>query len=222
MTGREGRYTRAVSEAWFITLEGPDGSGKTLVAARLADELRARGRSVVLTREPGGSTVGDQVRSIVLDHRPEDPPLDHRADALLFAAGRAQHVAEVIEPALARGEIVISARYADSSLAYQGFGLGLPLAELRRIQEFATGGRWPDLTLLLDLPVEVGLARKQDDEQTRFEAGFDLAYHRRVRDGFLAMAAAEPGRYRVVDATLPVEAVVEACLTAALGLLGAG
>jgi len=211
-----------VSEAWFITLEGPDGSGKTLVAARLADELRARGRTVVLTREPGGSTVGDRVRSIVLDHRPEDPPLDHRADALLFAAGRAQHVAEVIEPALARGDVVVSARYADSSLAYQGYGLGLPLDELRRIQEFATRGRWPDLTLLLDLPVEVGLARKQDDEQTRFEAGFDLAYHRRVRDGFLAMAAADPGRYRIVDATLPVESVVDACLSAALELLDAG
>lgn len=211
-----------MSEAWFITLEGPDGSGKTLVAARLADELRARGRTVVLTREPGGSTVGDRVRSIVLDHRPEDPPLDHRADALLFAAGRAQHVAEVIEPALARGDVVVSARYADSSLAYQGYGLGLPLDELRRIQEFATRGRWPDLTLLLDLPVEVGLARKQDDEQTRFEAGFDLAYHRRVRDGFLAMAAADPGRYRIVDATLPVESVVDACLSAALELLDAG
>ena len=211
-----------MSEAWFITLEGPDGSGKTLVAARLADELRARGRTVVLTREPGGSTVGDRVRSIVLDHRPEDPPLDHRADALLFAAGRAQHVAEVIEPALARGDVVVSARYADSSMAYQGYGLGLPLDELRRIQEFATRGRWPDLTLLLDLPVEVGLARKQDDEQTRFEAGFDLAYHRRVRDGFLAMAAADPGRYRIVDATLPVESVVDACLSAALELLDAG
>ena len=206
----------------FITLEGPDGSGKTLVANRLADELRARGRTVVLTREPGGTAVGDRVRSIVLDHHPDDPALDHRADALLFAAGRAQHVAEVIEPALARGEVVVSARYADSSMAYQGYGLGLPLDELRRIQDFATGGRWPDLTLLLDLPVEVGLARKQDDEQTRFEAGFDLAYHRRVRAGFLAMAAGEPERYRIIDATLPVEAVIGACLTAALELLDAG
>lgn len=208
-----------MSAGWFITLEGPDGSGKTLVAARLADALGALGRRVVLTREPGGSTVGDRVRSMVLDHHPEDPPLDHRADALLFAAGRAQHVAEVIEPALARGDVVISARYADSSMAYQGYGLRLPLTELRRIQDFATGGRWPDLTLLLDLPVEVGLARKQDDEQTRFEAAFDLAYHRRVRDGFLAMAAAEPERYRVIDATLPVETVIERCLAETLAVL---
>ena len=180
---------------------------------------RRAGRRVVLTREPGGTAVGDRVRSIVLDHHPDDPPLDHRADALLFAAGRAQHVAEVIEPALAGGDVVISARYADSSMAYQGYGLGLPLDELRRIQAFATGGRWPDLTLLLDLPVEVGLARKQDDEQTRFEAGFDLAYHQRVRDGFLAMAAAEPERYRVVDATQPVEHVIERCLAETLAIV---
>ena len=198
----------------FITLEGPDGSGKTLVSRLLRDRLVARGAAVLLTREPGGTTLGDRIRAMVLDYSPSDPWLAPRADALLFAAGRAQHVAEVIEPALARGETVICARYADSSLAYQGYGLGLPLAEMRALQEFATGGRWPDLTLLLDIPVVAGLARKQRDEQTRFEAGFDAAYHERVRSGYLAMAAAEPERWVVIDATAPVEAVVERALAA--------
>ncbi|MFI5254771.1 MAG: dTMP kinase, partial [Candidatus Limnocylindrales bacterium] len=153
---------------WFITLEGPDGGGKTLVSRLVSERLAADGQPVLLTREPGGTDIGERIRHIVLDHDPSDPWLAPRADALLFAAARAQHVAEVIEPALARGEIVVCARYADSSLAYQGYGLGLPLDEMRRLQEFATGGRWPDLTVLLDLPVEVGLARKQSDEQTRF------------------------------------------------------
>lgn len=202
----------------FITIEGPDGGGKTLVAAALRDTLVARGVRVRLTREPGGTSVGDRVRSIVLDHVPDDPPLGARADALLFAAARAQHVTEVIEPALAGGESVICARYADSSVAYQGYGLGLPLAEVLTLQAFATGGLQPDRTLLLDLPVEVGLARKQADEQTRFEAGFDLTYHRRVRNGFLEIAASEPDRFRVIDATAPVEAVTGAALEAVLEL----
>ena len=184
------------------------------------DRLVAGGATVLLTREPGGTTLGERIRSMVLDYAPSDPWLAPRADALLFAAGRAQHVAEVIEPALGRGEIVVCARYADSSLAYQGFGLELPLAEVRALQEFATGGRWPDLTVLLDIPVEVGLARKQRDEQTRFEAGFDRAYHERVRAGYLAMAAAEPRRWVVLDATAAVETVVEGVLAAIDGLVG--
>ncbi len=209
----------AARRGLFVTIEGPDGGGKTLVAAALRDALEARAVTVRLTREPGGTSVGDRVRSIVLDHVPDDPPLGARADALLFAAARAQHVTEVIEPALARGETVICARYADSSVAYQGYGLGLPLADVLALQTFATGGLRPDLTLLLDLPVEVGLARKQADEQTRFEAGFDLTYHRRVRDGFLAIAAAEPDRFRVIDATAPVEVVIGIALGAVLELL---
>lgn len=211
---------RSAGRGWFITVEGPDGSGKTHVAAAVRDALAARGIPARLTREPGGTAVGDRVRAILLEHAPDDPPLAPRADALLFAAARAQHVAEVIEPALARGEIVLCARYADSTLAYQGYGLGLPLGELRALQEFATGGRWPDLTVLLDIPVEVGLARKQDDEQTRFEAAFDVAYHRRVREGFLTLAAAEPARWVVIDATAPVKMVVELTLAAILRLIG--
>jgi len=202
----------------FISIEGPDGGGKTLIAAALRDALEGRGIRVRLTREPGGTSVGDRVRSIVLDHVPDDQPLAARADALLFAAARAQHVNEVIEPALARGETVICARYADSSVAYQGYGLGLPLDDVVALQAFATGGLLPDRTLLLDLPVEVGLARKQDDERTRFEAGFDVTYHRRVRGGFLAIAAAEPNRYRTIDATAPVDAVLDAALDAVLDL----
>jgi dTMP kinase len=205
---------------WFITVEGPDGSGKTLVAALVRDALAARGIVARLTREPGGTAVGERVRAILLEHAPDDPPLAPRADALLFAAARAQHVAEVIDPAVARGELVLCARYADSTLAYQGYGLGLPLDELRELQRFATGGRSPDLTVLLDIPVEVGLARKQHDEQTRFEAAFDVAYHRRVRRGFLALAAAEPDRFVIIDATAPIDGVVAATLEAILRLLG--
>ena len=204
---------------WFITVEGPEGSGKTLVAALVRDALVSQGRVVVLSREPGGTAVGDQVRAIVLDHAPDERPIAPRTDALLFAAARAQHVAEVIEPALARGELVLCARYADSSLAYQGFGGGLPLDELRALQAFATGGCAPDLTIVLDVPVEVGLARKQADEQTRFEAVFDLSFHRRARDGFLALAAAEPERFVVIDATARLETVVERTLEAILARL---
>ena len=145
------------------------------------------------TREPGSTPLGEQVRRLVLD---TEPKIDRTGltDALLFAASRAQHVAEVIRPALARGAIVVCDRYLDSSMAYQGAGSGLPMDELAAVQRFATGGLVPDLTILLDLPVEVGLARKSA-EVTRFEAFQDHAYHERVRAAFLAFAAAEPARY---------------------------
>ena len=202
----------------FITLEGPDGSGKSSLMPRLAEILRARGCDVLTTREPGSTPLGEQMRRLVLD---TEPRIDRtgRADALLFAASRAQHVAEVIEPALARGAVVICDRYADSSLAYQGAGSGVPMDELRAVQHFATGGLAPDLTILLDLPVEAGLGRKAD-EVTRFEAYQDLAYHERVRAAFLGFAAAEPDRYVVVDATGD-EAAVLAGAVAALDRLPA-
>jgi dTMP kinase len=205
---------------WFITVEGPDGAGKTLVAERLRDALVGRGFDVLQTREPGGTAVGEQVRHIVLDHAPGDAPHDPRTDALLFSAGRAQLVAEVIRPALARGALVLGARHVDSTLAYQGYGGGLSQATLRELQEFATDGLRPDLTLLLDVPVEVGLARKQADEQTRFEAAFDVAFHRRVRAGYLELAAAEPDRFAVIDATAPVDDVVARGLAAILARIG--
>ncbi len=205
------------SRGVFITLEGPDGSGKSSLLPRLADELRAGGREIVTTREPGSTPLGERIRSLVLD---TEPKIDRtgRADALLFAAARAQHVAEVIEPALARGAIVVCDRYADSSLAYQGVGSGVPLDELRVVQRFATGGLSPDLTILLDLPVDVGLGRKAD-EITRFEAYQDRAYHERVRQAFLDFAAEEPGRYAIVDAARPPEDVLQAAVEVVRGRL---
>lgn len=195
----------------FVTVDGPDGGGKTTQARRLAEALRAGGAAVLLTREPGGTALGDRVRSILLDNETGvHAPI---ADALLFNAARAQHVAEVILPALAAGTTVICARYADSTLAYQGYGGGLSLSDLRAIQAVATQGLRPDLTILLDVPPETGLGRKAD-EQTRFETEFDMAFHQRVRDGFLEMARQEPDRYRVIDATQPEDLVFQWVLAA--------
>lgn len=196
----------------FITLEGPDGSGKSSLLPRLAARLRARGLDVVTTREPGSTPLGERIRAILLD---TEPKIDRtgRADALLFAAARTQHVEEVIRPALARGAVVLCDRYADSSMAYQGAGSQIPADEMRALQQFATGGLWPDLTILLDLPVEAGLARKSD-EITRFEAFQDLAYHERVRAAFLGFVAAEPHRYAIVDATAAPDAVLAAAVAA--------
>jgi dTMP kinase len=195
---------------WLVTIEGPDGGGKTSQALRLRDRLLAAGVEVVLTREPGGTSVGEQIRRILLD--PTIGHLDPATDALLFNAARARLVREVIRPALDRGATVISTRFADSTIAYQGYGAGVPLPDLRAMEKAATGGLVPDLTILLDLPVEIGLSRKSGHEVTRFETEFDVDFHRRVRDGFLAMANAEPDRFVVIDATLPkdeVEAAVE-------------
>jgi dTMP kinase len=201
---------------WFVTVEGPDGSGKTLQAERLRSRAVAAGMPCLLTREPGGTWAGERIREILLGAASTNERLAPRADALLFSAGRAQLVDEVVRPGLARGELVVDARHADSTLAYQGFGRGLPVEELRTIQRFATGGLRPDLTILLDLPAEVGLARKSIDERNRFEAGFDLDFHRRVRDGYLALAAAEPERFAVVDGAGEPDGV----FVAILGALG--
>jgi dTMP kinase len=204
----------------FITLEGPEGAGKTLQARRLVEALETRGRRARLTREPGGTALGEQIRSIVLARVTDGTTgMEPRADALLFNAARAQLVAEVIRPALASGEIVVCARYADSTLAYQGYGAGLPLPELRAVAEVATGGLVPDGTILLDISPEVGLRRKAEESRNRFEAAFDLDFHRRVRAGFLELAGAEPARWRVVDAERDVEAVFADVLEAAEAIL---
>ena len=190
----------------FISFEGPDGSGKSTQIELLASALRASGHEVVTVREPGGTPAGEKVRAILLGEGGA-VSVDPRADALLFNASRAQLVADVIEPALARGAIVIADRFADSTLAYQGYGSGLPLDALRAIITFATAGRTPDLTLLLDLAADQGLARKSGSGRTRFEDGFDAAFHARVADGFRALAAAEPTRWRLLDASAAPEAL---------------
>jgi dTMP kinase len=214
------RYTPAVTpndarqRGWFVTLEGPDGAGKTTQAERLGNRATDAGFEVVLTREPGGTPAGERVRDILL-RRDRVGRLDPRTDALLFNAARAQLVAEVIRPALDRRALVISTRFADSTLAYQGHGGGLPLDELRALERFATNGLRPDLTILLDLPVEVGLARKSGLEVTRFESDFDVDFHRRVRDGFLALATDDPARFVVIDAAMPPDDVAAAVAVAA-------
>lgn len=173
----------------LIAFEGGEASGKSTQAALLADALGA-----VLTREPGGTSVGEQIRALLLDRL--GPALDARAEALLMAAARAQHVAEVVRPALDGGRQVVCDRYAHSSLAYQGYGRGLPLDEVRRLSAWATGDLWPDVVVLLEVPDEVARARMGAPD--RFEAE-DAAFHDRVRDGYRQLAAGDPERWRVVD-----------------------
>jgi dTMP kinase len=194
-----------VSRGLFVTLEGGDGSGKTTQAELLEQWLVERGRTVVRTREPGGTDVGIEVREIVLHHRGDIAP---RAEALLYAADRAHHVATVVRPALERGHVVIQDRYVDSSVAYQGAGRVLDPHEVRQLSEWATEGLMPDLTLLFDLPPEV--ARKRlDGVRTRYdrlEAEAE-AFHDRVRAAYLEIAESYPARIAVIDATDPVEAI---------------
>ncbi|HVA85642.1 MAG TPA: dTMP kinase [Candidatus Saccharimonadales bacterium] len=211
---------RPNGRGWFITIEGPEGSGKTSQAERLLAAGRAAGVPVALVREPGGTPVGERIRSLLLNADPASVPIGPRADALLFNAARAQLVADVIEPKLAIGWLVISIRFSDSTLAYQGYGAGLPLDDLRSLERFATGGLRPDRTILLDLPVEIGLARKRGVEETRFESTFAVTFHRRVREGFLALAAAAPDRFVVLDATRSPEAVAADVRAAVQGITG--
>jgi len=209
----------------FITLEGPDGSGKTTAARHLAEWLRSRGVAALLTGEPGGTPLGDEIRRIVLHHRGVADDLDPRADALLFAAQRAQHVARLIRPALQRGEWVICARFADSSLAYQGAGYGIDEEAMRRLQGFATDGLAPDLTILIDVPVEVGLGRKRHGQWNRFEDTEGAAFFEAVRAAYLGLAAAEPERFRVIDGsgTVPeVDEVVQGLVEPLLAEAGIG
>ena len=201
MTGGKGR---------FITIEGPDGSGKTTQVELLAERLRSTGHDVLVTREPGGTRLGEQLREILLARNRGVESTDALTDAFLFEAARRQLIRLVIHPALADGKVVVCGRYSDSTFAYQGYGAGAPLDMLRAIDAVATEGFRPDLTILLDLPVEMGLARKGPDDVTRFEAEHDVAFHRRVRAGFLALASEEPERFAVVDATFPAHAVAAA------------
>lgn len=192
----------------FITFEGPEGSGKSVQTRILAERLRAHGLAVLQTHEPGGTPLGAELRKLLLDR--EELALSSRAEALLMNASRAQLVERVIHPALERGEVVVCDRFADSTLAYQGAGRGLDGQELRAVISFATAGFQPDMTMLLDLPVEVGLARKHaQDQKNRFEAE-TLAFHRRVRSAYQSLAEADPQRWRCLDATQSVPCLADA------------
>jgi dTMP kinase len=185
----------------FITFEGIDGSGKSTQLRMLASELRLRGHEVVATREPGGTPLGKRVRKLVLDAEEQVDPL---AELLLYAADRAQHVRRLVRPALESGHFVLSDRYADATVAYQGAGRGFPEEIVLEVVALATGGLMPDLTLIFDLTVEESVRRAEQrslkgDKRDRLDAE-DAAFHTRVRDAYLRIAAAEPERVHVVDA----------------------
>jgi len=200
----------------FVTFEGPEGGGKTTQLDLLAEYLRQRGLDVLVTREPGGTAIGDRVRAVLLD--PMHTEMRPSSEFLLFSAARAQHVEQVILPHLKRGGIVLCDRFADASLAYQGYGHQLDLDVLRLITRFATGGLIPDLTLLLDVPVKVGLRRKaggDGDAWNRMEQK-EIDYHQRVRQGYLALAAQEPERWLTLDARAEPETIQTAIRQAVL------
>jgi dTMP kinase len=203
----------------FITLEGPEGSGKTSQLPALADYLRKAGFEVVVTREPGGTTVGDQIREVLMNL--ENISILPRTEILLFLAARAQHVEGLIRPALQAGKLVLCDRFGDSTLAYQGYGHETDLETLRFLLNYSTGGLQPDLTLLLDVPVKAGLERKLDniEEWNRLDA-YAEAFHERVRLGYLSLAAQEPDRWVVIDATQNKAQVQQAMRKAILSRLG--
>ncbi|WP_373694919.1 dTMP kinase [Kineococcus terrestris] len=207
----------------FVALEGGDGSGKSTQVRLLAEHLAGTGREVVVTREPGGTELGREVRALVLA-APGGPALDPRAEALLFAADRAQHVAQVVRPALARGAVVVTDRYVDSSLAYQGAGRALAVDEVERLSAWATAGLLPDLTVVLDVDPATAAARRGRDTsragEDRLEAE-SRAFHARVREQFLLLARRDPARYLVLDATAPADVVAARVRGRVAELLGA-
>ena len=201
----------------FITFEGPEGGGKSTHIRLLAQRLRAEGRTVLVTREPGGTPLAEKIRGLVREEL-DDPPVT-RSEVLLFLAARAQVVSQVIRPALARGEWVLCDRFADSTFAYQGYGRGIDVGLLRNFNDFATEGLVPDLTILLDVPLEVSrsrLAARQAATATaadRIEQAGTM-FHRRLREGFLELAQAEPKRFAVIDSSGGVEQVAAAVAAA--------
>ncbi len=202
----------------FVAFEGGEGSGKSTQVQRLVAVVEGCGREVLATREPGATRIGPAIRSLLLD--PVYTGLSPRAEALLYAANRAEHVAEVIEPALAQGVVVLCDRYIDSSLAYQGAGRPLEADTVELVNTWATGGLLPDLTVLLDVDPEVGLVRA-GAVPDRVEAE-PLEFHQAVRRGFLALAARAPERYLVLDASLSVDVIAATVTERVVGLLGGG
>jgi dTMP kinase len=190
----------------FITFEGPEGAGKTTVMQRIAEKLRAEGRTVVSTREPGSGSVGMQIREILL----HSGAIDSRCELFLFLADRANHVTTVVRPALEKGDVVLCDRYSDSTVVYQAHARGLDPMGIRELNAFATDGLTPDMTLLLDLDPEIGLKRLITKDRLDAEP---IMFHRRVREGFLVEAKREPHRWHVVDATKTVEQVEFLCFT---------
>ena len=195
----------------FITFEGIEGSGKTTQIRLLADRLAQQGQQVLQTREPGGCPIADQIRGILL--HPENAAMDSRTELLLYAAARAQHIGQIVQPALNQGNIVLCDRFTDATLAYQGDGRGLDRDLILQLNRLATGDCRPNLTLLFDLPVEIGLGRArrretelQDTSEGRFERE-RLDFHQRIRNGYLTLAAAEPKRFKIIDANCSPEDV---------------
>jgi dTMP kinase len=198
---------------FFITFEGGEGTGKSTQIAALAESLRGEGCDVVTTREPGGSPRAEEIRNFLLAGKAK--PHGAFAESLLFAAARIDHLRVLIEPALKRGAIVLCDRFADSTRVYQGAASGLDAGLIRALERATLAGRYPDLTLILDCPVEKSLlrarARAGESEQDRFETE-EQAFHQRIRDGFLALAAEEPGRCVVIDADRPAAAIAKSVL----------
>jgi len=201
----------------FITLEGTEGCGKTTQMVPLADGLRRQGWDVLTTREPGGPPISEQIRSVL--HNLDNTEMHARTEIPLFQAARAQHVEQLIRPHLARAGVVICDRFADSTLAYQGYGRQQPLEPLKSLVDYATGGLKPDLTLLLDLDVEVGLRRRaKGGEWNRLDA-LEVTFYQRVRQGYYDLVQAEPARWVMINASQPPDVVQEAMRTAVMGRL---
>ena len=203
----------------FITLEGPEGSGKTTAVEAAVKKLEEMGYQIVRTREPGGTPISEQIRNVILDKG--NTAMDARTEALLYAASRRQHLVEKVWPALKEGKIVICDRYLDSSLAYQGGARGLGVEEVLNINLFATENTWPDLTLLFDIKPEIGLARinaNANREVNRLDLE-KVEFHNKVRESFLALAKRFPDRYVIIDASLSRDEVAKATMEAILSRL---
>jgi dTMP kinase len=209
----------AAKKGHFITFEGPEGSGKSTQLRLLSSWLIAHGIEPLITREPGGTRISEQVRAVL--HNPDHTEMTAETEILLYSAARAQHVAQVIRPALESGKIVLCDRFYDSTYAYQGYGRGLSLEALRQITTFATRGLVPDLSLYLDVPPEVGLRRRETggEEMNRLDRE-TLAFHQRVREGYLALLRVEPDRWRTIDATGAIDEVQAAVRAAVAEVIG--
>ncbi len=202
-----------MERGWFIVFEGTEGTGKSTQVKLLVDRLRSLGMPVVTTREPGGTAIGERIRELILSE--DSDAIDPRTEALLHTAARAQHVADVIRPALERGEVVISDRFADSTLAYQGGGQGLPIDSLLALQRFATHRVEPDIRVFLDLPVEIALERRHAEPETTNRIDREsIEFHRRVESAFRQRIASEPDLWVIVDGTRTPEEVAESIWTA--------